>query len=91
MPAGLLRRSRLIERLSQDLDHQLILVCPPAGFGKTTLIGTWLERMAAAKACALYAGRGEAPGLVGGGARSARRRIAGCVSPSDGGTRPGGR
>ncbi len=39
--------SRLVDWLNHDIDHQLILVCAPAGFGKTTLVGTWLERMAA--------------------------------------------
>ena len=42
-----LQRLRLIELLNQNIDHQLILVCAPAGFGKTTLISTWLERLAA--------------------------------------------
>jgi len=31
-------RSRLIDRLDQGLAHKLILVCTPAGFGKTTLL-----------------------------------------------------
>ena len=47
LPKDLLQRSRLIEFLNQDIDRQLILVCAPAGFGKTTLIGTWLEHLAA--------------------------------------------
>ncbi|QIN82829.1 tetratricopeptide repeat protein [Rubrobacter tropicus] len=43
-------RPRLIERLNEGLDRKLILVCAPAGFGKTTLISEWLaacERPAA--------------------------------------------
>ena len=46
LPKDLLPRVRLIEQLNRDLDRQLVLVCGPAGFGKTTLIGTWLDRLA---------------------------------------------
>ena len=46
LPKDLVTRWRLVERLNQDIDHQLILVCAPAGFGKTTLVGNWLEQMA---------------------------------------------
>jgi LuxR family maltose regulon positive regulatory protein len=42
-------RTRLIELLNQGIDRQITLVCAPAGFGKTTLVGTWLEQMAAGK------------------------------------------
>ena len=51
---NLVVRSRLVEWLNNGIDHPLTLVCAPAGFGKTTLVGTWLERMAAGqggKAC----------------------------------------
>ncbi len=37
---------RLLEALNHAIDHPLTLVCAPAGFGKTTLVCTWLERMA---------------------------------------------
>ena len=47
LPNDLVTRSRLVELLNQDIDHPLILVCAPAGFGKTTLVGTWLRHMAA--------------------------------------------
>jgi LuxR family maltose regulon positive regulatory protein len=46
MPVGLLKRSRLLDLLDKNIDNPLILICAPAGFGKTTLIGTWLEKMA---------------------------------------------
>ena len=36
-------RPRLIERLSAGLDRTLTLLTAPAGFGKTTLVTTWLE------------------------------------------------
>jgi ATP/maltotriose-dependent transcriptional regulator MalT len=49
LPHDLLVRSRLVELLERDLNHQLFLVCAPAGYGKTTLIGTWLERMTAGR------------------------------------------
>ena len=40
-------RTRLVELLNNTmLNHQLILVCAPAGFGKTTLVSNWLEQMA---------------------------------------------
>ncbi len=35
-------RPRLTERLDEGLHRKLALVCAPAGFGKTTLIGDWL-------------------------------------------------
>ena len=42
----LITRTRLVELLDHEIDHPLILVCAPAGFGKTTLVGTWLDQMA---------------------------------------------
>ncbi len=46
MPASLIKRSRLLDLLDKNIDNPLVLVCAPAGFGKTTLIGTWLENRA---------------------------------------------
>jgi LuxR family maltose regulon positive regulatory protein len=43
----LIVRLRLIEQLNSNINRPLTLVCAPAGFGKTTLVCTWLERMAA--------------------------------------------
>lgn len=37
-------RENLIEKLSDARDGGLTLVCAPAGFGKSTLISSWLER-----------------------------------------------
>jgi LuxR family maltose regulon positive regulatory protein len=45
LPHDLIQRTRLIELLNHNIDHQLTLVCAPAGFGKTTLVCTWLEDM----------------------------------------------
>jgi hypothetical protein len=36
-----LRRSRLIDRLNQGMAQKLIMVCTPAGFGKTSLLADW--------------------------------------------------
>jgi LuxR family maltose regulon positive regulatory protein len=38
-------RPRLIERLDEGLHRKLILVCAPAGFGKTTLLGEWVAAL----------------------------------------------
>jgi LuxR family maltose regulon positive regulatory protein len=40
-PTGVLR-SRLIKRLNQGLHRKLTLLSAPAGFGKTTLLASWL-------------------------------------------------
>jgi LuxR family maltose regulon positive regulatory protein len=49
IPNDLVERARLVEWLNDGIDHPLTLVCAPAGYGKTTLICTWLERMAAGR------------------------------------------
>jgi LuxR family transcriptional regulator, maltose regulon positive regulatory protein len=41
---GFLVRPRLLERLSQGTAGALTLVCAPAGFGKTSLLGDWARR-----------------------------------------------
>jgi LuxR family maltose regulon positive regulatory protein len=40
-PPGFLPRPRLLERLQEGLARGLLLVCAPAGFGKTTLLAGW--------------------------------------------------
>ena len=37
----LVSRPRLAERLDQGIEGELVLVCTPAGFGKTTLVAHW--------------------------------------------------
>jgi LuxR family maltose regulon positive regulatory protein len=37
-------RPRLLDELDQGLAHGLVLVCAPAGFGKTTLLADWTRR-----------------------------------------------
>jgi LuxR family transcriptional regulator, maltose regulon positive regulatory protein len=36
-------RQRLMQRLDSGLQGKLSLVCAPAGFGKSTLVGAWLQ------------------------------------------------
>ncbi|MBO0798473.1 MAG: AAA family ATPase, partial [Blastocatellia bacterium] len=38
-------RARLIDQLDQALGKKLVLVSAPAGFGKTTLIASWLHNL----------------------------------------------
>jgi LuxR family maltose regulon positive regulatory protein len=40
---GLIDRPRLFQQLSIGVEHPLTLICAPAGYGKTTLVCTWLE------------------------------------------------
>ena len=54
-PHNLVVRERLVEELNQVIDHQLTLICAPAGFGKTTLVCTWLEQMETDKAVGVAA------------------------------------
>lgn len=37
------QRSRLTERLDAGLQGRLTLLCAPAGFGKSTLLGAWVQ------------------------------------------------
>lgn len=41
--ADVVDRPRLMVALNNGLDHSLILVAAPAGFGKSTLVSAWLE------------------------------------------------
>jgi ATP/maltotriose-dependent transcriptional regulator MalT len=42
-PLQLVRRPLLVGRLQQAVERPLTLIAAPAGFGKTTLLSTWLE------------------------------------------------
>src|SRR5437870_957970 len=42
LPGNIIRRGRLLEKLSYNSDKCLILITSPAGYGKTTLIQDWL-------------------------------------------------
>src|SRR5258708_11768941 len=41
---GFVPRARLVEALDEGLAGRLILVCAPAGFGKTALLADWTRR-----------------------------------------------
>jgi LuxR family transcriptional regulator, maltose regulon positive regulatory protein len=41
---GFLARPRLLDRLAVGVAQELTLVCAPAGFGKTSLLGDWARR-----------------------------------------------
>ncbi|GIL36990.1 helix-turn-helix transcriptional regulator [Phycicoccus sp. DTK01] len=43
--AGLVSRDRLLSRLEDGASRRLTVVSAPAGFGKTTLVASWLPRM----------------------------------------------
>jgi LuxR family transcriptional regulator, maltose regulon positive regulatory protein len=40
----LLKRDRLLSQLDQGLNHKLLLISAPAGFGKTTLLANWAHQ-----------------------------------------------
>jgi LuxR family maltose regulon positive regulatory protein len=42
--SGWLARPRLVDALNEAMDRELILVCTPAGFGKTTLLADWAQK-----------------------------------------------
>jgi LuxR family transcriptional regulator, maltose regulon positive regulatory protein len=42
-PVQLVPRPHLVERLQQAMERPLTLIAAPAGFGKTTLLSSWLE------------------------------------------------
>ncbi len=44
VPAGFVPRPRLAGRLEQIQSHALILIAAPAGFGKTTMLASWLRQ-----------------------------------------------
>jgi LuxR family maltose regulon positive regulatory protein len=44
---NLVPRQRLLERLDQSLHRKLTVVSAPAGFGKTTLLGEWIQSLGA--------------------------------------------
>ena len=42
---GFLPRPRLLELLTEGTARELVLVCTPAGFGKTTLLADWVRHL----------------------------------------------
>jgi DNA-binding XRE family transcriptional regulator len=70
---GWVPRPRLLARLVEGKERELVLVCTPAGFGKTTLLGDWARHRRRPLGLAV-AGQGrQRPGAV----LAARRRRAG--------------
>jgi LuxR family maltose regulon positive regulatory protein len=49
IPRGLIDRPRLFEQLNGTIDYPLTLICAAAGYGKTTLVCSWLEYIAAGR------------------------------------------
>src|SRR5512142_2213920 len=43
---NIVRRQRLFARLNEGMDCKLLSVCAPAGYGKTTLVTSWLASQA---------------------------------------------
>ena len=41
---GFVSRPRLVARLDEGLARSLLLICAPAGFGKTALLANWVGR-----------------------------------------------
>jgi LuxR family transcriptional regulator, maltose regulon positive regulatory protein len=46
---GLIDRPQLFGQLNATIDYPLTLICAPAGYGKTTLICSWLNRFRAGR------------------------------------------
>jgi hypothetical protein len=46
-----LARARLFQRLDEGMGLALVLVCTPAGFGKTTLLADWAAEATMPAAC----------------------------------------
>ena len=51
-PRHLVPRARLLERLDQGAQGPLTVVCAGAGYGKTTLVSSWIEALAEPAECA---------------------------------------
>lgn len=43
--AGLVERPQLVTLLNSGLDRRVTMVCAPGGYGKTTAVAQWLERV----------------------------------------------
>jgi hypothetical protein len=52
MRSGMVSRPHLIVRLVRAREHKLVLLCAPAGWGKTTLLSEWLASPEEPRPCA---------------------------------------
>ncbi len=55
LSAALVARQPLLARLDAGLTHKLTLISAPAGFGKTTLVSEWVEKVRRSDHQALFA------------------------------------
>jgi LuxR family maltose regulon positive regulatory protein len=53
---NLVRRERLFECLDRGLRRKVVLVSAPAGFGKTTLLAEWIQRLRAGESSQITVG-----------------------------------
>lgn len=42
--ANIINRARLLDQINSGLDRAIVLISAPAGFGKTTLLSTWVHK-----------------------------------------------
>jgi len=81
-----LARARLFQRLDEGMGRGLVLVCAPAGFGKTTLLADWATSTSPAGCLAVAGPRRQRPGpllaLHGRGPGSRPRRPRRAPSPA---------
>ncbi len=64
LPSSFVARERLLSQLDASLDHKLMLITAPAGFGKTTLVSHWLSERRSRNdfpRCLAFPGRGRQP------------------------------
>ena len=79
---GWVPRPRLVRRLQAGTERELVLVCGPAGFGKSSLLADWARGRPAAGGVAVARRGRQRPGAVLAPRRRRARRRHGPASPS---------